>query len=109
LFVQRRLKHTGVPNGDHCIVQFRSVSCCSLSVDSRALLKFSRIMSTIVHLLRPVSSSHSHILTVSRHPVKKKMLQVQKTLNYQQFSREFRYSSIDYWVIMMQTHKACAR
>jgi len=65
-------------------------------------------MSTIVHLLGPVSSSHSHILTVSRHPVKKKMLQVQKTLKYQQFSREFRYSSIDYWVIMMQTHNGCA-
>jgi len=65
-------------------------------------------MSTIVHLLGPVSSSHSHILTASRHRVKKKMLQVQKTLKYQQFFREFRYSSIDYWVIMMQTHNACA-
>jgi hypothetical protein len=65
-------------------------------------------MSTIVHLPGPASSSHSHILTVSRHRVKEKMLQVQKTLKYQQFSKEFRYSSIDYRVIMMQTHNAGA-
>ena len=39
----------------------------------------SRIMSTIVHLLGPASSSDSHILTVSTHRVKKQMLRVQKT------------------------------
>ncbi|HWT79547.1 MAG TPA: hypothetical protein VN648_12250, partial [Candidatus Methylomirabilis sp.] len=38
LFTQRKLKHTGVANGDHCIVQFRSASCYSLSVDPRTLL-----------------------------------------------------------------------
>src|SRR5271157_2592150 len=37
-------------------------------------------MLTIVHLLGPESSSHSHILTVSTQQVNRKMLQVQKTL-----------------------------
>src|SRR5208337_451236 len=88
----------------HCIVQFRSISCCSLRVDSTALLWFSRIVSNIVHVLGPASSSHSPILTVSTRRFKQKMLRVQNTRYLGRFPGFVRDSAIDFGVRMLHMH-----
>src|SRR5271165_7446630 len=70
-------------------------------------------MSTIVHLLGSVSSSHSHILTLATHRVKQKCCKCNKTRFASNSPRFFEIlasivgdSSIDYGVEMMQTHNA---
>src|SRR5208337_3361431 len=92
----------------HCIVQFRSISCCSLRVDSTALLWFSRIVSNIVHVLGPASSSHSPILTVSTRRFKQKMLRVHNTRYPGRFPGFVRDYAIDFGVRMLHMHNVRA-